>query len=334
MVSFDGVLCVGCKTKFKNSDDIVVCPECGTPYHRECYNKIGYCVFEDKHKDNFKWKNLLVSENSESKEIICASCAHKNPHNATYCENCKSRLVEQRSESGSSEKNSSREVFGGSGSTSFVKVSLGAEPLLGFNPEEEISGIEAKDIVKYVQNNPNYYLNAFKLMEKKRKGRFNFSAFLFSGVWFLYRKQYKIGAIISVISLAITTIALCVNNFYSETIYNKVIKSFNLPSDSVVPFEKIPEFQEKLFSLPISNVFLFFLPNLLMIVDFLIMVVCGFKGNKFYMEDCFTKIGKIKKETELRDDLDQKFLMNGGVNYHVIWCFALVMLLLRLIPFM
>ncbi|MDR0404908.1 MAG: hypothetical protein LBH37_03880 [Oscillospiraceae bacterium] len=335
MVSFSGASCPECKVKFQDLDDIVVCPECGAPYHRQCYEKVGHCLFEEKHKDKFKWKSRSAHRQTGTLEdVICPSCGHKNPHNATYCEDCKSRITKRRGEFGSTQKLSQKEVFNNSNSALFAKASFSAEPLLGFNPKEEIDGVEAKDIAKYVQNNPNYYLNAFRLMKQKNKGRFNFSAFLFSGAWLLYRKQYKIGAVVSAVSMLISTIALWVNSYCSEIIYNDVLKSFNLPPDSFVPLEKLPEFQEKLFLLPTGNVILFFLPNLLMILDFCIMVVCGFKGNKIYMSDCFLKINKIKKESKSEEELDQKFLLEGGVNYHIVWGFALIMLLLRLIPFM
>ena len=36
--------CFSCGEVFKDGDDIVVCPECGTPYHRECYLKEGKCI--------------------------------------------------------------------------------------------------------------------------------------------------------------------------------------------------------------------------------------------------------------------------------------------------
>ena len=36
-------------------DDIVVCPDCGAPYHRACYEKQGGCVYADKHGTGFEW---------------------------------------------------------------------------------------------------------------------------------------------------------------------------------------------------------------------------------------------------------------------------------------
>ena len=47
MSNFTGSKCIICENEFNDNDDIVVCPECGTPYHRECYQKEGKCVNVD-----------------------------------------------------------------------------------------------------------------------------------------------------------------------------------------------------------------------------------------------------------------------------------------------
>ena len=35
--------------------DRVVCPECGAPHHRECYNKNGGCAFTAQHGPGFRY---------------------------------------------------------------------------------------------------------------------------------------------------------------------------------------------------------------------------------------------------------------------------------------
>ena len=43
-MDYRGQHCPICGKEFCDGDDIVVCPECGTPYHRECYKTAGHCV--------------------------------------------------------------------------------------------------------------------------------------------------------------------------------------------------------------------------------------------------------------------------------------------------
>mgnify|MGYP000169958290 CR=1 FL=1 len=41
MPKYYGCPCEGCGKPLTLQDDIVVCPDCGAPYHRTCYEKNG-----------------------------------------------------------------------------------------------------------------------------------------------------------------------------------------------------------------------------------------------------------------------------------------------------
>ncbi len=89
--------CDGCEKPFESEDDIVVCPECATPQHRECYEKNGCCVNEHLHAEGFQWQGekLESSEKAEdvsadqsNEKLVCPNCSHKNPAGSIECENC------------------------------------------------------------------------------------------------------------------------------------------------------------------------------------------------------------------------------------------------------
>lgn len=69
---YSGLCCPVCKVKFKDDDDIVVCPVCGAPHHRECYNQIRHCAYEQFHGTESQWreppKPVEPEQNEESKE--------------------------------------------------------------------------------------------------------------------------------------------------------------------------------------------------------------------------------------------------------------------------
>ena len=44
MPKYYGCPCEGCGKPLTLQDDIVVCPDCGAPYHRVCYEKLGQCI--------------------------------------------------------------------------------------------------------------------------------------------------------------------------------------------------------------------------------------------------------------------------------------------------
>ncbi len=87
-------ICQGCGRKISEGEDIVVCPECGTPQHRECYEKENKCVNEHLHAENYEWKPKHSAEPDVKPTVhahshrVCSFCGYKNDDEATYCENC------------------------------------------------------------------------------------------------------------------------------------------------------------------------------------------------------------------------------------------------------
>lgn len=93
-------VCDGCGLFLREDDDIVVCPECGTPQHRECYKKNHRCVNNHKHSEGFEWNSgsspapvQTSAETKQEEKLPCPSCGHKNPRDAKRCENCSMKLI-------------------------------------------------------------------------------------------------------------------------------------------------------------------------------------------------------------------------------------------------
>ena len=56
-MEFTDYFCPVCEKRFINGDDVVVCPECGAPHHRECFEQLGHCFYEDRHSPGFSFEN-------------------------------------------------------------------------------------------------------------------------------------------------------------------------------------------------------------------------------------------------------------------------------------
>ena len=95
--------CPVCGKEFCRDDDIVVCPDCGTPHHRECYKQLGHCANEEKH-GSFEWSESFSTGNMSgaaepqsvpagTEAAICPYCGTKNPAGGRYCVNCGAPLV-------------------------------------------------------------------------------------------------------------------------------------------------------------------------------------------------------------------------------------------------
>ncbi len=91
-------ICDGCGKSFTDDEDIVVCPECATPQHRECYKNHGGCVNSHKHSENFTWTGTGVINTSSPapekvKTIPCPNCGYGNPEGSDHCKQCSMKFT-------------------------------------------------------------------------------------------------------------------------------------------------------------------------------------------------------------------------------------------------
>ncbi len=91
-------ICEGCGKIFTDDEDIVVCPECATPQHRECYKNHGGCVNTDKHGENFTWAGSGVITPTapaaeKVKTIPCPNCGYNNPVGSDHCKQCSMKFT-------------------------------------------------------------------------------------------------------------------------------------------------------------------------------------------------------------------------------------------------
>ena len=96
---YTGNLCDGCNEPLLSEEDVVVCPECGTPQHRQCYDKNNQCVNAHLHGEGFTWQgsvsektsvdsSTLVNEKKDGSDIVCPNCKGSNPQGAEVCRHC------------------------------------------------------------------------------------------------------------------------------------------------------------------------------------------------------------------------------------------------------
>lgn len=185
--------CPVCSETFTESSEIVVCPLCGTPHHKECYSKNGECGNSEKHNDGFVWKPESTPEEPQANENPYANAnpyVNPNPY-------------------ANANANGQMPPYGAPVPPQFV---MGVtNPLNAFPPELE-DGVSTEDAAAVIKNRPGTYLRKFFLI-KSGKRTFNFCAFLFGGYWFIYRKMYKLGALFLAITLAVSTIPIFIPQY-------------------------------------------------------------------------------------------------------------------------
>lgn len=170
--------CPVCHRSFQPDDDVVVCPECGAPYHRDCWQRAGQCVFRDRHGTPGQWKPK-PSRNDED-VVICGNCGAANAAGSHFCLKCGSRLEPP-------DKASRPETV----SVAIAKPN-GVSKNAAFVRTVDAAETAAADRATFIGRNAAYYLPRFDQIEKQN-GRFlwNWSAAFFPVEWLLYRKMYR-----------------------------------------------------------------------------------------------------------------------------------------------
>lgn len=185
-MNFIGEKCVYCGEIFKDEDDVVVCPECGSPHHRDCYKKENRCANISLHGTGEKWKRAVVEEKTAEKKE-CPVCKFpNNPTDAEYCIVCGAGLDGNESHEESAPENED----------------IHLNHNIGFNPDEDMGGATLREISMFVGTNTFYYIPVFKRMKDiGSKISFNFSCFIFPSFYFANRKMWLWAIIYTLISV-------------------------------------------------------------------------------------------------------------------------------------
>lgn len=89
MTRYTGNHCPVCEQAFTDEDDIVVCPDCGTPYHRACWQKVGVCMHKSEHAAGFEWQPEFGPDAEKAAhEATCPNCGTHNQPGAAQCSHC------------------------------------------------------------------------------------------------------------------------------------------------------------------------------------------------------------------------------------------------------
>ena len=290
--------CPVCGNAFTEDDDVVVCPYCATPHHRECYTNLGKCFNEDKHEDGFVWEKTETKEEKPEEEktqenadfVVCPECGTKNKKNALICSNCTSALNSEI-----------REQFEPSRATA---VFINGMPVDNEATIDEDNSVTVREAACFIQKGKESYIKTFlDAKSGKRKPKFNIWAFIFGAYWFFYRKMYKPGFAFLGIEFALSIfntglvykVFPAVVNFITEhfTTYSELIAfiSGNPAVDSAL-YEEYYAIVNKCFQ---DGGVLSYVIIAINIASILIRVFAGFKANGFYLDFVKTSVAKIKK---------------------------------------
>ncbi len=328
-INYVGLKCGICGSDFDEHDDVVVCPDCGTPMHRLCYKENSVCPNSDKHADGYIFDGFdKIKESAQGKsdshkvdgysagQAVCPICGEKNKSDASFCNYCGTRLRRQ-----------ANPVQGQQYQAPFAVQAF--DPLAGMSADTEFEeNVNASDMACYVAVNTPYYLTVFNRL-KQKMNRFNFSAAVFSGVWFLYRKQYKIGSILLSINILLYSLRYFFSVTFSMPVMEKLLSAIGVSSSELVSLtmEQYVAMSGAIEQLSLQEQFFMVLPTIVLILQIVLMVLVGLNANKMYYKHCVKKIQFIKSEAVAnslsKEDTVKVLSLSGGVNIFVAFAFAL-----------
>ena len=175
MSLFENVNCPVCGREFAEGDDIVVCPECGTPHHRDCYNYAGKCVNSGLHKTDFVFNRggeKPVKKEGTPENGKAPVGTFFTPENVKQGENAP-------------KPDKANQPY----------MPFGAIPELtnAYDAEgETIEGESIGDVAAAIRSNIPRFVKVFKKFDgTKKKFSWNWCAFFFGSLYYFYRKMYK-----------------------------------------------------------------------------------------------------------------------------------------------
>lgn len=337
-MEFTEYKCPVCNEQFKSDDDVVVCPECGAPHHRDCYIKIDHCFYEDKHSDDFSFEELNGdkeenSENSDEDFVTCPKCKYENEKTKFYCDKCGYPLNEkdrknnyyQNNQQGRQPNNNGTQF--NQGTPPFGAPVINAfDPLAGLNSEQEIAdNVKVGEMAKFVGKTTQYYLTVFNRIKTSNNSKFNFAAFLFSGIYFLYRKMTGIGIVITLLIIALTvgeTYIQLMPEF--QELYYSFYEAYANATSIYSSMSVMSEFT-------MQELLLLYIPFFLTVIKGVLMLICGFTANRTYYKHCTKKIKAIKKKSD-GVNISKELESNGGINFPIAICFAIAYMIITYIP--
>lgn len=283
-LNISGEKCVFCKAYLFPEDDVVYCPECGAPHHRECYNQNGSCALKEFHGTENQYKKPENQPEAQPKEnadtetyIVCGMCGEKYSVSEQVCPKCNTPNIIK-----SGNKVIKFDFLGG----------VPANTDLG-------NGVTADDAKKFVVTNTQRYIPKFLRFTTGKKTSWNWAAFLFPGAWFLSRKMSLLGALVITLQVAFTMLLIPFNNAISFLDFSSVQ---GYAEYAAVLLENISK-------IGTTVIYLSFLGMLLQLA---LRFVCAILGDYIYKKRVISTVSAIKSSGG--DDIINLFRRKGGVS--------------------
>lgn len=308
MPKYYGSPCEGCGKPLMLTDDIVVCPDCGAPYHRVCYEKLGRCIHSAAHRAGFEWK--FPYQDSELR--TCPACGERTLRAESVCRCCGKVLPPE----GKAEPNDRAAANAERGANfdyaSFYAQQQQQQPQSPsdmvhqtyqavFGRDGLMDGISYSDWEAYIGSAaPSYMLSFSKMQLQRFRISISFSAMLFGPFYFFYRKAWK-----PAFAFLAAEVLLCAPS---------IISMMQISGSSLAP--------------GMSEATLLTLGHVASALNFVLMLVRGLYGKWLYRKSAEGRIKQIR--TEFPDPAQRRAVLSaqGGVSLAAVFGAFMLLLLI------
>ncbi len=312
MGKYTGSQCMICQNAFKEEDDIVVCPDCGTPYHRSCYSSKGHCINDALHQSGMGWQEMQYKHREKIGGRECSRCHHVNLPDARECAVCHQPLGAQA--------NPYDENTAGSGQPFMFNP---ADPCCGLSPDEEFEGEKLGHIAAFVGNNTLYYIPIFKrFKETGKKISLNLSCLLFPHLYFAYRRMW-IPALLVMLASALLGIPAMLSSLLNALSEKEFIESMTeLYSQYNMDGAELFEGMKALLK-PYKDV-IFYLDMLFYGLMLTGRTVLSIFANWIYYRHTLKKVSRVRKNVQSPQMAAMMLKQDGGTRgWNILWALGL-----------
>lgn len=283
----NGQKCVVCSAYLFGEDDVVCCPICGAPHHRDCYNSIGHCGVEEAHGTENQYKKIAIKAEEkkpfEDTPPCCRGCGKALEKDAKFCPHCGLPLE-------------------------------GIPPFADFGPmgkvveikdDEQIDeGVTALDAAKTVIINPFRYIPKFLQLKGGKKLSWNWAAFLLPHAWFAYRKMY--------LPAAISGVFVLISQIFSLPL-SSVISQLPMPEQKMTYMEYAYYLSSNLGEIDSLAITLALVGG---IIALAVRIISGLFGDFIYKNSVVSAVRKIR-ESEDKPELAKKLSGTSFLGFSI-----------------
>lgn len=292
MPNYTGNSCPACGKVFGEGDDIVVCPVCGSPHHRECYKATGHCGNEELHATGQRWEAdpSIFKDEQPQDGFACRQCGTVNPAGNIFCQACGHRMGAEPTHDNN--RQSSPSSF-----TDFMQMQSQVD-----YTQTLVEDITVKEVCDYVGPSSLSFVMKFKMLLGRGGMSFNWGAFFFGFYYCFYRKMYKLGAVL----LGLYVLSAIPSGYYSAVAISDILAAggtLGFPIEFIVDGRGYQG--------------LMLASGLTRMVTLGSTIYCGFFFNKLYFAHTLSGIRQVRETGHFSTGSQQysyKLGAAGGVN--------------------